>query len=239
MGALKVARVFRTIWRINATLILAVGAMSLVVLSGVLYFFVKDATRTRQVDNVANTVAGEVEKRRFQLGNFDQVAGLEVLRAPLEVEETYRFGSGPKEAGSIRNYLYFDPANKQSRWLKKDFESLIVETKSLPESEYNQPPKSVQINVYTIVATDSNRDQRLSREDEKQIAISRPDGTGFRVIVPAADRVNEVTIVRGNSLLILYSRGPKLLGAELPIADPDGPAKTFEVEIGKALGAPG
>lgn len=239
MAEFEAARVFRTVWRINAGLILVVGAMAFVTLAGLFFFFVKDATRTRQVDNVANTVASEVEKRNFQLGRFEQVTGQEVLRAPLEAEETYRFGSGPKEAGSIRNYLFLDPVTRQTRWLKKDFDSLIVDTKSLPEAEYNQPRKNTLINVYTLVAKDTNQDQRLSRNDDKQIAISKPDGSGFRVLVPAADRVNEVTFVRGSTLLILYSLGQKLMGAELTLADLDASPKSYEIDLGKALGSPG
>lgn len=238
MADFKVTRMFRTVWRINAALILVVGVLAFVTLTGVLFFFWKDASRTRQVDNVANIVPSEVDKRSFQLGNFEPVAGQDVLRAPLAAEESYRFGSGSKEAGSVRNYLYLDPLSRQTRWLKKDFDSLIVEAKSLPESEYNQPRKSVQVNVYTLVVKDTNQDQRLSRNDAKQIAISKPDGSGFRVLVPEADRVNEVTIVRGNTLLILYSLRQKLVGAELPLAELEAPPKSYEIDLGKALSTP-
>lgn len=53
----------------------------------------KDATRTRTVDDVANLALGDIDKQSAEIGAFHAVPGVAVLRAPLRVQETYALGS--------------------------------------------------------------------------------------------------------------------------------------------------
>jgi hypothetical protein len=235
MSPFKSGQFFRTIWRVNATLILAVGVLVLVVLSGVIYTFVRDATRPRQVDNVANTVVSEVEQRKVRLGNFEKLPGLELLRAPLHVEESYRFAASGKEADSTRNYLYFDLVTRSTRWLKPGFDGLILDDKALPYSEYGKPSQKALVNVHVVVSRDTNQDKRLSAFDEKQIAVSRPDGSGFRILIPSADKLNQAMLVRGDTLLILFSQGKKLRALEIAASELEATPKTYDMDIGGDL----
>jgi len=67
--------------RFFALLILCVGVLAAVVLAIVAYMLIKDATRTRSVDNVANAALGEVENQTAEIGSFDAVGGVAVIRA--------------------------------------------------------------------------------------------------------------------------------------------------------------
>lgn len=210
---------FAQLWRINAVIILLVGLMAGAVLSIAGYMLLQDSMRTRHVDNVANTALGDVRESAAELGSFDSIQGSTVIRAPLTVRQTYSIGSGSKEAGSIRNYLYFEPATHSAYWLRPSMDGVILSSVALPSTEYSERKKSVVAHVHVIVDKDSNGDNRLTESDTKQIAISDPNGKNYRVLVPKADRLNEARILDSGRLLILYSSGSKLAAVELNPAD--------------------
>ncbi len=123
---MQTRRLFSLIWRINAIVILLVGLIAGAVLSVAGYLLFKDATRTRHVDNVANTALGNVRETAAELGSFGEIPGASVLRAPLNVRQTYALGSGSKEAGSTRNYLYFEPSTRATSWLRPSMGGRIL-----------------------------------------------------------------------------------------------------------------
>jgi hypothetical protein len=228
---MQTRRLFAIVWRINAFLILGVGILATVVLSYAAFTLFKDATRTRHVDNVANAALGEIQKETAEIGSFEEIPGSEVLRAPLNVRQTYSLGSGTKEAGSTRNYLFFDPSSRSTYWLKPSMEGLILKAKSLPSSEeYGQKKPDTSVVVYLAVEQDSNGDERLTSADKKLIAVSDPKGKNYRVIVDSVDRLNEARLVRPDRLLILYSKGAKLNAMELNPQQLNAPVNTYELK---------
>lgn len=232
---MQTRRFFAFIWRVNAILILGVSLLAAVVLCILAYMFFKDATRTRHVDNMANAALGEVEKQIAELGSFEEVPGAGVLRAPLSVRQTYGLGSGSKEAGSTRNYLYFDPSSRSARWLKPSMDGLILRAQALPESEHGQKKPDTSAVVYVAVDQDSNGDHRLSEADMKRIAVSDPKGSNYRIVVQKADRLNEVRLLGTDRLLIVYSLGSKLAAVELNPHQIDSPVEVYEVQVGAKL----
>lgn len=226
---MQTRKLFAHIWRINAVVILLVGLIAGAVLCIVGYTLFKEATRTRHVDNVASTVLGDVRESTAELGSFDVIPGSTVLRAPLSVRQTYALGSGSKEAGSTRNYLYFEPSTRSAYWLRPAMDGLILSSIALPVTEYGKPMVNTVVHVYVSIEKDTNSDDRLTESDAKQIAISSPNGKNYRVLVAKADRLNEATLLSPSRLLILYSTGAKLAGVEVNPTDFASPITEYAI----------
>lgn len=207
-------RFFAVVWRINALLLFVVGVLATAILCVVAVIFVKDATRTRHVDNVANVALGEVKRTDATLGNFETVNGVGVLRAPLRTTHDHDYGSGSRESVFVRNYLFYDPESRTVRWLKPSMDSLITQTWSLPNADHGRKTDHTEVFVYAITSTDTNDDGKLTELDQKRIAVSSPTGEDLRVLVDGADRVNEARLTSAGKLLVLYSVGAKLYAVE-------------------------
>lgn len=226
---MQTRKLFVQIWRINAIVILLVGLIAGAVLSVAGYMLFKDATRTRHVDNVANTALGDVRESMAELGSFGKIPGSTVLRAPLTVRQTYALGSGSKEAGSTRNYLYFEPSTRSAFWLRPSMDGVILSSVPLPSAEYGETKPNAVAYVHVTVDKDTDGDDRLTESDAKQIAISAPNGKGYRILVTKADRLNNATLVASTRLLILYSAGTKLAAVEVNPVDLSAPVTEYEV----------
>ena len=210
-------KLFSSIWRINAIVILFAGILAIGVLAVVMWFFVKDATRTRHVNNVAS-VAGEViDKSKAEIGDFTRIDGIKVLRASLSVKQEYAFSSGSKEANSIRNYLFFDPTQKSTYWLKNNSDGLILSTHNLPEHDYRDKDKTTIAFIYVLVEKDTNNDGKLTENDLKDIAISEANGERFKVVINDVDRLNGVSLLENGHALILYSAAYSLKVADVDL----------------------
>lgn len=224
-------RFFATIWRINAIVLLVVGVLACVVLVSTAFLFYKDATRTRHADDVARVAVGGGVPSKATLGNFDSLPKTSVLRAPLRVTQSYSIGSGSKEASSVRNYLFYEPSTRTTRWLKPSMDSLIVQTWSVPEDESRESRLNWVANVYAVVASDTSGDGVLTESDQIQIASSNPDGSNFRVLVEKADRVNEARLLAADKVLVLYSLGAQLYAVEFDPQQPLAVAQRHEVKL--------
>jgi hypothetical protein len=224
-------RFFAVVWRINAIVLLVVGILGAVALSAAVFFVVKDATRTRYADDVARVAVGDDVQSQATLGHFEALPRSAVLRAPLRVTQSYSIGSGSKEASSVRNYLFYDPASRQTRWLKSSMDSLIVQTWRVPEGDSYDKPDFWVASVYAIATSDTNRDGVLNESDQVQIASSLPDGTAFRLLVERADRLNEARLLSTDRVLVLYSLGSKLHAVEFNPRQSGSPAEQYEVKL--------
>lgn len=226
---MQTRKLFVLLWRINAIIILLVGSIAGAALSVACYLLFKDATQVRHVDNVANTALGDVRESVAELGSFDSIQGSTVVRAPLTVRQTYALGPSSKEAGSTRNYLYFEPSTRSAYWLRPSMDSVILSSIALPSTEYGEKKQHAIVYVHVTVDIDTNGDARLTESDAKQIAISAPNGKGYRVLVAKADHLNEAMLLASGRLLILYSIGTKLAAIELNPNDPSSPVAEYEV----------
>ena len=224
-------RFFATVWRINAIIVLVVGVLAGAVLTAAAYLLYRDATRTRHVDNVVSVALGEDVSSKATLGRFESLPKTAVLRAPLHVMQSYSIASGSKEASSIRNYLFYDPSTRTTRWLKPSMDSLIVQTWALPEEEGQESRLNWVASVYAIVTSDTSGDGTLSDSDRIKIASSDPDGSNFRVLVESADRLNEARFLSRDKILLLYSAGSKLYAVEFDPQQPQQAAESYEVKL--------
>jgi hypothetical protein len=221
---------FSRIWRVNAIIILLAGLLATGLLCVAGFSLIASLTRTRHVDNVATTALGEAKESSAELGSFEAIAGSTVLRAPLTVRHSGALGSS-YESGTTRNYLYFDPSTRSTHWLCPSMDGVVLSSTALPADDYGAPKSNTMVAVHVVVNKDSNNDERLTDSDSKQIAVSAPDGTGYRVVVAQADRLNKALMLSPTRLLILYSMGSKLAAVELDASNLAAAATTYEIPI--------
>ncbi len=221
----RIPKFFALLWRINAIIIAVVGLIAAVVLGMAGYLVFKDITRARQVSNVANIALDTVGETKAQLGTFEAVMGTSVLRASLNVRQSYPLGSVSKEAHSTRNYLYFDPSTRTTYWLRSNMNGVILYSMMFPNSVHEK--ENALIAVHVIVEKDSNHDERLSEQDNKQIAISMPNGKNYRILVPKVEEIHAVTLLPSGRLLIIYALGKKLTAVEVNTQDLSSEVVTY------------
>lgn len=208
-------RFFATVWRANAVAILLTAVLACGVLSFGAWQIYKEATRTRQATGVLNVAEGQIDRSEVELGQFQTITGTDVLRAPLQREQVYGFGSGSKEATSVQNYLFYDPSDGSSHWLIPGNKGLFLAARALPEREYTKPETPVVIVVYELVEVDTSGDGKLTASDVKTIAVSDPAGRRFTRVLTGVQETNGTTLTGSGRVLVLYTAASALKAAEI------------------------
>ncbi|NMF56862.1 hypothetical protein [Pseudanabaena yagii] len=226
---MKSRRIFHYIWRVNAVIILMAGLLAMLSLSASAIYVIVQATRTREVDSVINIAKNEQVKAKTEIGTFTPIAGSEILQAPIYLIQDYDYRAGSKESSSIQNYMFFDPNQKRSYWLRPKNEGLFLSAIALaangtpivnnPIVNINTEEKQVPVVafLYVLVDKDTNNDKRINDSDQKQIAIANAAGTTFKVLVDQVDRFNGYSAIKNNRLSVLYTSSNKLKVAEIDL----------------------
>jgi len=198
---MKVQKLFRYLWRINAILILmAAGAITFGV--GVL-IFQEFGWRANARRNAETGVQVAVEpKVDLILGHAEPIPGSVILRAELTVSRgSVKFNSGGYS--ETRNILFIDPTQKAAHWLVPDNDHVIAE-----HSDINE--------------TDSQRGKLIAtamlvkpRSDQEELVAGRlllVDPTGTNIVEVSSDvRDLQVATHRGDELTLLYERNRHLI----------------------------
>ena len=227
---MRLKRFFTLVWRVNGILIFLTSLLAVFILTAAAYAVIGDMMRTRHVNNLANVATRDVKGEIRTIGEFQEIVGSPVRRAELNVQQKYNFDLSSKEAGSIRNYLYFNTETKQSYWLLPNDDSMIIKSIPLPDDRYRSESRHAVVYVHVLVAKDTSGDQRLSIDDMKQIAVSDPDGKRFR-IVASANELNDSVLLPQNRLLLLYSTKGETVATEVDLNDPAAKPVSTKVAV--------
>ena len=211
-------RFFAAVWRANALLILVTALLACTVLTYGAWQIYRETTRTREATGVMNVAEEQIDRSKVELGRFEAIAGTEVLRAPLELQQVYGLRSGSKEATSVQNYLFYDPADGSSHWLVPGGKGLFLSARDLPERTYTKPEQAdVVVVVYDLVEADTNGDGKLTASDVKTIAVSDPIGTRFTRVLTGVEDINGTMLLKSGRLVVLYTTSSVLKAAEIEV----------------------
>jgi hypothetical protein len=213
---MKTRRFFRTVWRLNALIILIAGVLACGLLAFVMLQFLRDMTRTRHVSNVVNVAPEQRGRDRTSLGSFTRVEGTQVFRAPLNIEQTYELSVASKETTSIQNYLFYDPALDRSYWLRAGAPALFVGSHELPERDFEER-LPITAMLYEIVERDTDGDQRLTESDLRVIAVADAAGTRLTPVLRDVAQLHAADITTGNAALVIYTTAGKLHAATVDV----------------------
>jgi hypothetical protein len=210
-------RFFAIVWRANALLILVTAVLACAVLTYGAWQIYRETTRMRQATGVMNVAEEQIDRSKAELGRFEAIAGTDVLRAPLQLQQVYGFSSGSKEATSVQNYLFYDASDGSSRWLVPGLKGLFLSARELPEREYAKPEKPVVVVIYELVEADTTGDGKLTASDAKTIAVSDPVGLRLTRVLTGVEDINGTTLTKSGRVLVLYTASSALKAAEIEV----------------------
>jgi len=206
-------RFFKFVWRVNAVALFLLLA-AVVIIGGV--ELISDAFRSNEpvvITNIADDPAGE---EKWALGSPQTIEGTDFTYIPLVSEKKSIDTTSPNfKAKGLHSYGggYFSPSrnllfvNKKTRemsWLFKDNNQLLLDIDLLSNSAECTDDRRIIAILYRVIKSDANSDGILAADDVADLAISSSDGSNYKEILPAVERVYGTEIIEGKDLLILY-----------------------------------
>lgn len=205
-------KAFRIIWRFNAVLILLAGIGALCLVLILSYTFFKDKTRDRSVSNIVDIEKKVDAENEWTLGKLSNISGSQSSWIALFSEQKYRSGSTRKYSSSVRNYMFINRASNDKYWLVTHNQFLFIDTNFIrPKAntlEYidKKPLAPTEAILYSLVKSDTNGDDKLTKKDLVTIAISQNDGTRLTELLQNIDYLNGYTIINKNKVMIVYQQ---------------------------------
>lgn len=197
-------RFFKLVWRFNGLILMIAGLLSIILLIFAGYMFIKEKTKNKDVSNVIN-IEKNIEKK-FQLGYITNIYGASSVMVSLNSEQNYPQAYFSKSTSSICNYLFINTKDNTQHWLFDNNKSFILNTNSLPAYNYDEDKVSAKAIMYTVIKQDTNKDNKLTANDLKTIALSLPNGTGYKEIVDNIDKFIGQSPIDDNNTLIIYQK---------------------------------
>ena len=166
---------FRRLNSILGTVIL-LGILAAVAIPLVSMFVTYDDA-TIQLPTDPNDAESETVKLR--MGGLISIAGHDHHYVELHGRADTAYASYGVQR--TRNLLFIHAESLETRWLFPTHQQLILETSHLAK-EAPAEKQEVLALLYEIVESDSDGDGKLNREDQLSLAISRADGSGYKVL---------------------------------------------------------
>ena len=179
---------FKNLWRFNAVVIAFAGLAFLCIAVFALYEISKDIFRDRRAVNVVNVATDDPTlETRLVYGTPFKAEGQTIV--PIEREQNFETRYSNKEtSGNAVNYMRVETDGFS--YLFESNEQLILARNQLydPADKDRSDPLGMWMKV---VKRDTNGDQRLSRQDSRDVILLRPDFSDPRVLL------EEVSYVHG------------------------------------------
>jgi hypothetical protein len=218
---MKMARLFRTVWRINGVLVLLAF---LLLLGAALVAAISSVTwRDRGRERTPSVVVEEKGERLF-LGSVQDVEGTSFVLLPLESHlPGSKLSSGPSYESETRNLLFYDAGTSVSRWLRPDHKGLIVNYQLLRESgaaQERREPRNDPVRWirYELALADTNHDGKITREDAQQLAISGPGGEDLSIVLDDVEEILGYAPPRDGVMVVFFRRSLGEFVGEIDLA---------------------
>ena len=206
---------FKLVWRFNGLLISVAGVLAICVLLFGMYQIFKETTRDRNTQNIVNVEENSAVKENWMVGRFISLTDQNILIVPLNSDQSFDRGYFSKSSNSTRNYLFIDTRTNSKKWLFEHTNYLIEEASHLRIGDDFNLKKPVLAILYTLVKLDSNNDNRLTPSDKITIAISKPDGSGYKEILTNIEQVIDSQVLSENELFIMFQSNGKYFSSTL------------------------
>lgn len=198
-------RFFKLVWRFNGLVISVAGVLSVCVLLFVVFKLFQDATRERTTKNIVNIEENAAVKESWSLGQFSESNDHKILMIPLHSDQSFDRGYFSKSSNSTRNYLFINTETFEQKWLFDHTNYLIERSDRLRKGDYNSKEPTIAI-LYQLVKLDSDHNNRLSAGDLTTIAITTPDGSGYKELITEVELVVDYTLLNEKELFLIYQK---------------------------------
>lgn len=212
-------RFFKLVWRLNSLVIMAAGALAIVVLSYLVYYFAKELTERRTVWDIVNITPDQRDNEAWQLGKPRNIWSTPYVMVSLYSDQDIALARSSKSSRSTRNILFINGQSNEKRWLLPTNEYLIVQNNLLSQNSHGDKERLVRAILYSIVKKDTNRDNRLTSNDRLVVALSLPSGEGYKEIFHDIDVLVGYEFLDDDSLLLVYQKREVGYSAKVTLDD--------------------
>jgi len=209
---------FRWIWRLNGIFILVA---SLAILGFIAYEFFRSLNRVLPEQPVVVNVAEDPTGReKWVLGRMERLAGTEFSMVRLisendqvAIEKQWLVGAGSRyldlHSGPAKNVLFVNTSLNTSHWLFPSNQQIVSSVQQFPvRNLYEEKPETTaKVVFYEIVENDSNGDGVKNKKDKLSLAVSKPSGQGFRVLLREFDSIIGKNLSDDGDAIIMYQIG--------------------------------
>jgi hypothetical protein len=219
---MEMNRFFRYLWNFNAVVVAVSGLLVIAVLTYVVLELYDDLLRPWGTTAVVRDKPGQATGEELSFGGVSTAKGWHTLRIPLQSRRAGPvYGSG-KSAPSTRNFLFHDLNTGGSRWLFPTHDQVIADHRPLTVAKGGESEDFVLALYYEIVKDDTNGDGRLGTGhlgagDRIVIALTLPDGQGYKEVVGDADRVIGTQAISDDVLIVMYQSAQSAYAAKLSL----------------------
>lgn len=242
-------RIFIWVWRINGLLVM-VG--TILVIGSLIFNQLERNTRNTPERSVTNIASDPEGKEKWFLASPIQVEGTDIVYMKLVSENSevsrsevsrneqpmYYFGGRHDNSTyKSKNILFLNEVTNSANWLFSGVNQLITSVEELPKQTYQsryyseqQVEKTTAI-VYSVIVNDTNNDGTINVEDEASLALSNASGSDYRVVLENFERVLSVSLVKQDTLSIIYQAGGAIYSLKYAIESSRTLSKTALPEI--------
>ena len=200
----------KVVWRINGTLLLLACMGTILVCAIVGYKLLKEVFGTRQVHDIVNVDKDTKKEEYLRLGYFHALKGTDLILVPLSSEQKYEVGTYSKSSHvQARNYLVFNSKNKESYWVWKSNDYLVLEETRIYDQIKDEKAQKTRGLVFEFIGADSNADRMMDDEDKKSIEYFDLSSKKSVPVLSPVDRLVGVEQTGDDEVLFFYSRSGK------------------------------
>src|SRR5688572_3558604 len=208
-------RFFVWIGRVNSILFL-LALIGAGLLAASIYMDHRERLERRQRANVAVAAETQSEEgpQRLTLGDAEVIAGTDALMVPLGLAlpsgittESVKLRSGPHYGREIRNVMFLAGDGRTVDWLFKSNGNFLRSLEQMKQWPYHDPDSPTIALYYEFSSVDTNRDNKLDRDDRFTVALGQPDEPNIREIIHNVDRVLSHKLIGGQTLAVIYVSG--------------------------------
>lgn len=204
---------FKLVWRFNGLVISVAGVLAVGIFLFVTYKLFQDVTRDRTTRNIVNIEENSEIKENWRLGQFSK-SNEKTLMIPLYSDQSFDRAYFSKSSNSTRNYLFINTETSQKQWLFNHTNYLIERSDKLKEGDYNSDKPIIAI-LYQLIQLDSDQDDRLSASDLSTLAVTNPDGSGYKEFLKDVDKIVDHTLLNQTELFLIYQKSGESYSARL------------------------
>jgi hypothetical protein len=193
--------------------------VAILVLGVIAFMTLREMAGRRPVRNVVNVDSAQQVADKWEFGQMSAIRGTSYVTIPLYSDQTYAQPYYSKEAKSTRNILFIDATGSERHWLFDTNEYLIAEHRLITEGSIHKDGSIVKAILYSVVRKDTNGDKRLTTRDQKDIALSAPNGRNYKEILSGIDSLLGHELVNRDTIILLYQKQGIAYSASVGLSD--------------------